>query len=253
VTAPSFPDPSATRLETWSPTTIARLRRCGLAQAFSQDPIWKGLARPTTHSVLGTATHALAEAAAKAEIRATPPGSLEDAVRDRWRSLLANGYKKLATAWSPAVVPLPESWRNYNVISTRALRRAFRTIAESHASQLPASRPLVPNVHAMRQRNDKSPIRPLASTAHQTWYKSKQVTCASLISRQVLHRRSRLPNRGFNFCSMHILSAPLVVAYPMSAPSLMAPAASTTFRSPNPMSIKWCWTLSNSSTVSTRL
>src|SRR4051794_8581517 len=119
LTGTEFPVPAGHPLDRWSPSAVARTRRCKLAQAFSQDEEWRHLSRPTTHSVLGTAAHALAEDASRGRL-GPATAEAEIAIDQAWSRLLAQARAKLESAWQPAIVPPTEQWPNYALISMRA-------------------------------------------------------------------------------------------------------------------------------------
>ena len=116
-----------------SPTLASSLQQCWLRVAYSRDPAWKRLRRPTDRTSLGTAAHALTEKAWRGELSRSTTATDEESLNAGWDQVIAQQHARLAAAWAPAVPPEPLRWPGYALTRARLLRRLLPAVAQRTA------------------------------------------------------------------------------------------------------------------------
>lgn len=122
-----LPTPAPSSLETISPTRANDLLACSYRVAWSLDPRFRYLRRPTPESELGTVAHKMVDAVGHGLLyRAKDIASAETLLNETWTAFEVEAQNRLQEAWSPAVVPTASEWRGYHLTRARVIRRALR-------------------------------------------------------------------------------------------------------------------------------
>jgi hypothetical protein len=127
---PEFPRPAPEPIERFSPTLANDLLACPRRIGFARDPSFATWKRPSTFSVLGDATHAVAEFVEKHDHWPTDPSERRRHLELVWDDRVGAGAVKLAAAWAPTAPPPAQEWPTYEVTRARTIRRAERVIRE---------------------------------------------------------------------------------------------------------------------------
>jgi hypothetical protein len=128
VTPPPPPAPSRQPIARYSPTLLEALLACPLKAAFSHDPAFRRLRRPTPASLLGQAAHRLTEAASKGRFEGLSGQALRQALEQAWSAEVAAAAATLGQAWTVAPPPPPRDWPGYELTRVRLLRRLTRLV-----------------------------------------------------------------------------------------------------------------------------
>ena len=129
---PSAPAPAWRAIARFSPTLVDAILACALRAAFSQDPAFSALRRPTPGSLLGQAAHRLTEAATKGRFKAMSGPHLRQALEQAWDAEVATAATKLTQAWTVAPPPPPRDWPGYELTRVRLIRRLTRLVERRH-------------------------------------------------------------------------------------------------------------------------
>lgn len=136
--------PAFVELQGLSPTLASSLGQCWLRVAYSRDPEFKDLRRPTERTALGSAAHALTEKAWRGGYDPGAGSSVEEWLRSAWDQAVEEQHARLKKAWAPAAPPDPADWPGFALTRARLLRR-LRAVATEQARQAGGS--TVPNRH----------------------------------------------------------------------------------------------------------
>lgn len=132
---PEFPGPRPTLISGVSPSLANQLLACELRVAFSRDPGFKNLRRPSTHSLLGQVAHAVTESAFRWSGARDDPDLVRAAVEELWNDEVVRASAALSRAWAPASPPAPAEWPGYQLTRARTVRRAARLVCASGLSK----------------------------------------------------------------------------------------------------------------------
>ena len=132
MTQPSAPVPDARPIARFSPTLVEAITSCALKAAFSQDPAFRRLRRPTPSSLLGQAGHRLTEGAFRGRFDADSAERLRRTLEGAWQAEVATAAKELADAWTVAPPPPPRDWPGYELTHVRLIRRLARLVEQRH-------------------------------------------------------------------------------------------------------------------------
>lgn len=112
-----------------SPTTANTLLMCPLRVAFQRDPSLRQLAaRPQPDAALGSASHALAEAASRGEFDHLPRPSLDERLSSYWDSYVDRARTQFERVGVLGPVPPPARWPFYAIKRARAVQYATRIV-----------------------------------------------------------------------------------------------------------------------------
>jgi hypothetical protein len=104
---PDFPSPHPRPITKVSPSLANDLMTCGLRVAFSQDPHfstqWR---RPNAFTALGSAAHAVTEAAFRRTDWAEDDATRRWQLEAQWDKEVTRSVDRLREAWAPALPPL---------------------------------------------------------------------------------------------------------------------------------------------------
>jgi hypothetical protein len=112
-------EPLPTRIAQISPSRSNDLLACQLQAAFGRDERFDVWRRPSTFSVLGETSHALAEVARKRGDWPVEATARRSVLEEAWEQAIAKGAAKLASAWAPGVPPSPDEWPGYQLTRSR--------------------------------------------------------------------------------------------------------------------------------------
>ena len=141
MTQPSAPVPDARAIARFSPTLVEAITSCALKAAFSQDPAFRRLRRPTPGSLLGQAAHRLTEGAFRGRFDANSPERLRRTLEDAWEAEVATAARLLAESWIVAPPPPPRDWPGYELTHVRLVRQLARLIEQRRGrASAPTSR-----------------------------------------------------------------------------------------------------------------
>jgi RecB family exonuclease len=124
-----FPAPQPTPIEKVSPSLANQLLACDLRVAFSRDPSYRPLRRPSTYSVLGEVAHSITELAYKGSGFDGDEAAARTWLEQQWEQEAERQSAKLAAAWAPGTPPPAVEWPGYNLTRARTLRRGARLLA----------------------------------------------------------------------------------------------------------------------------
>lgn len=102
---------------------------CQLRVAFARDPDYRTFQRPSTYSSLGTAAHAVTEAAFLQKGWPSDPTTLRSQLEDLWEREIEQSAGALAKAWAPAEPPPPPEWPGYALTRARIIRRSMKLLS----------------------------------------------------------------------------------------------------------------------------
>jgi RecB family exonuclease len=118
--------PSPAPLTMVSPSRANDLLACPYRVAYQLDEAWRGLRRPNTAALLGTAVHSLLESAGRRIVSSDDDVTIRRFAESRWDELMARATSTLADAWRPASTPPPEDWPGYQLLRAEVLSRFVR-------------------------------------------------------------------------------------------------------------------------------
>lgn len=117
--------PSPEAIDLVSPTTANGLLACPLRVAFARDARLRALGRrPKPEAILGSASHALAEAVANGEFDDVAGSVREEIISARWEGFVDIARSGLQAAPLLGPVPAPQRWPFYEVKRAGALALA---------------------------------------------------------------------------------------------------------------------------------
>jgi len=156
---PEPPQPARRAVTRFSPTLLEAIDTCKLQAAFTLDPVFQGLRRPTPAALLGQAAHRLLENAARGRFSSVPPGKLAGVLEAAWDDEMRDAAARLA-AGRLAPPPPPPEWPGYELTRVRLLRRLARQLgqprAASHgAAVVSVERPLEDPATGLHGRPDR--------------------------------------------------------------------------------------------------
>jgi hypothetical protein len=141
VSAPRAPIPTRQAIERFSPTLVEALLTCPLKAAFSQDPTFRRLRRPTPGALLGQAAHRLTEAASSGRFDAHSGPQLRAALEEAWTMEVDTATTRLHQAWTIAPPPPARDWPGYALGRVRLLRRLTGLVERRQGrAAIPAAR-----------------------------------------------------------------------------------------------------------------
>ncbi|MDC0359165.1 PD-(D/E)XK nuclease family protein [Acidimicrobiales bacterium] len=125
---PEFPSPSPATIDRFSPTLANQLLGCGLSAGFRLDPAFSEWRRPSEYSAIGSAAHAVTEAAFIRRDWPDDPSELRRSLEKVWDDKIGVEERKLKTAWNPATPPARADWPGFFLTRSRTIRRCERLI-----------------------------------------------------------------------------------------------------------------------------
>jgi RecB family exonuclease len=122
-----------------SPTLANGLLACPLRVAFARDPaIASGSKRPKPDAILGSASHALAEAVSRGEFDATPEESVAETLEARWDAIVSQDHVRLVERTLLGPVPAPNRWPFFESKRASAVRLASEMLLNRRRQPGPA-------------------------------------------------------------------------------------------------------------------
>lgn len=125
---PEFTSPSPATIDRFSPTLANQLLGCGLSAGFRLDPAFSEWRRPSEYSAIGSAAHAVTEAAFIRRDWPDDPSELRRSLEKVWDEKIGVEERKLKTTWKPATPPARADWPGFFLTRSRTIRRCERLI-----------------------------------------------------------------------------------------------------------------------------
>lgn len=149
-----WPCPQPQTLRYISPSLASEFVACQLKAAFSRDPHYRYLRRPSENAIAGVIAHAVYERVAKHDYCFPVGRDPESVLSKLWDEEVARASERFQRSWAPAIVPSPERWPN--------MARTRRTLIRSQVGRVVPGDRRVPTKadreQATRERaSDRSP------------------------------------------------------------------------------------------------
>lgn len=130
-----WPCPQPQALRYISPSFASELDACRLKAAFSRDPDYRYLKRPSEYAIAGVIAHAVYERVAKHDYCLPIGSDPASVISELWDEEVARARDRFQRAWEPAAVPSPDQWPN--------MARTRRALIRSQVGRVaPRERPV---------------------------------------------------------------------------------------------------------------